>query len=495
MGDTGNISFMKKIGFFFESLKSDITSFGLKNRFLKFIDDDIVNGKWSLYIISVILILFLFLIYFIVHSINFENKRNPQMILLVSASVLFSIFYFFAYRNNDENSNAFEGYYKDKRKLVKDIGENKSEFHKENFKHTIRDPIVRLVKSIGLLFMLPIIGVLLVSFIYSSYKKNVNLFDITQFVLVILIVLVGLAIISVVFNDDITCDVDTYKDTGFFKRMLCLIINFILFIPCLIVILADEINKDIRLTPTPVYLLFIVLLVLVCLVFFLPILFQFIKNMNKNDLLKGEGPYYLNTKRRIGSYQEFNKYVLANKEPSKSYEFDLSNPFNPDQWMNIYYGKGRVNKFDKNYTYSISFYIYLNPQPKNTSLAYNKETELFNYGNKPVIMYDGNTRTFSIKSKTQMSEGAQLDTIYKTQDIKYQKWIYIVVNYGNNVVDVFMDGKLVGSMKNVPPYFADDKVTIGDDNGIHGSIKDIYYFEKQRPTNDVEFMYDLVKNN
>jgi hypothetical protein len=137
----------------------------------------------------------------------------------------------------------------------------------------------------------------------------------------------------------------------------------------------------------------------------------------------------------------------------------------------------------------------LNPQPKNTSLAYNKETELFNYGNKPVIMYDGNTRTFSIKSKTQMSEGAQLDTIYKTQDIKYQKWIYIVVNYGNNVVDVFMDGKLVGSMKNVPPYFADDKVTIGDDNGIHGSIKDIYYFEKQRPTNDVEFMYDLVKNN
>jgi len=63
-------------------------------------------------------------------------------------------------------------YYKEKRKLVKDIGENKSEFHKENFKHTIRDPIVRLVKSIGLLFMLPIIGVLLVSFIYWSYNRK-----------------------------------------------------------------------------------------------------------------------------------------------------------------------------------------------------------------------------------------------------------------------------------------------------------------------------------
>ena len=48
----------------------------------------------------------------------------------------------------------------------------------------------------------------------------------------------------------------------------------------------------------------------------------------------------------------------------------------------------------------------------------------------------------------------------------------------SNEIPENIEFKLVGSKNNVAPYFDTDKVTIGEDNGIHGSIKDIYYFDK-----------------
>ena len=39
-----------------------------------------------------------------------------------------------------------------------------------------------------------------------------------------------------------------------------------------------------------------------------------------------------------------------------------------------------------------------------------------------------------------------------------------------------------------------DIPTIGEDNGVHGSIKEISYYDKPRPQSDVEFLYDLTKN-
>ena len=146
------------------------------------------------------------------------------------------------------------------------------------------------------------------------------------------------------------------------------------------------------------------------------------------------------------------------------------------------------------YTYSISFYLYINPQPPNTSAAYSgKDSVLFDYAGKPRIVYNGRTRTLAVKSQTLSSNngdgGAELKTIYETTDFKYQKWLFFVVNYEDNVIDVFIDGILVGSQENVPPFFGDDKVSIGEENGIQGSIRDIYYYEKTRPPDAMQFMF------
>jgi hypothetical protein len=84
--------------------------------------------------------------------------------------------------------------------------------------------------------------------------------------------------------------------------------------------------------------------------------------------------------------------------------------------------------------------------------------------------------------------------IYEGKNIKHQKWVFFVINYDNNNIDIFIDGKLVGSKKDVTPYFKGDKVTIGENEGIHGSIKEISYYDSIKTPQTIELLYNLSGN-
>ena len=482
--------------------------------------DIVVNSPNYKYCVSILLTLVFILLVILTNLINVPDKY-VQIISLLLGAIIISIFYFFVYRNEQEyndkkeinglavlphenNPNIFSSdlYNKQRKKLVTDKDkEGKPLKYKklnlQNFKDTIGQPIKNLIKFFSYLILSIILIVLCISLFYNLYNNNQYLYFFTKIILGLIIGIIILAIIaksfSVVIEDCEKMEVKLRKNT--ILRFLCIIKNTIFFIPCLLVIFSDEINKDVKSTPSSVYLLFILLIIFVSLFIGLPLLFQFISTMNKHDLLSGKGPYYLDKRRVIGKYQDFStKYKsIRNKITVPTSKYTLFDE-DPSQEFNIKTLIGYLGdkKFSYKYTYSISFYLYLNPQPQNTSLAYNKESELFNYGNKPVILYDGRKRKLLIKSKTQTSEGSQSDTIYETKKIKYQKWMLFTINYQNNTIDVFIDGKLVGSKKNVPPYFNDDKISIGEDNGIHGSIKEIFYYDTPRPPNNIEFMYDLT---
>ena len=421
---------------------------------------------------------------------------------------------------------------------------------------------LNMFKYVGLLFLVIILPLLAISYLLHLHKSDNNLFNITQSILGILIIIIVLAIIAKIFfvkksgaNEE--CSLESKENR--FNYLMCLFKNIIFFIPCLLVILADEINKDIKLTPSSVYLLFFVLIILITLLFVLPSFFSYLAKHNKNDLLAGEGPFYLNEKKTLGKYQNLDKNVANNiaipkfdmsfnvnikpleqkfnnilsifnsssentstentssentsnenvvkteyiktndaiADNTKGYDFklfenDLNGQYNIGAKYNNF--SKTFNKFPYNYTYSISFYIYINPQPTNTSIAYTKDTELFNYGFKPVIYYNGKSRKIIIKSRTLHNNADQLDTIYEMTNVKHQKWLYFVINYENNIIDVFIDGKLVGSKKNVTPYFVGDKVTIGEDDGIYGSIKEIFYYDKIKTPDSIQFLYNLTKN-
>jgi hypothetical protein len=458
--------------------------------------NDIINS--TRYIGS--LLIFIFIILIVLINLTNISGKSTQILVLAISGILLSIFYFFIYRKEfsaDGNgtkafslNNSILDYnnYYENRKIV--TGDNK--FDSANFKKTVSIPILNLLKFTGFMIGTIVALVLVLVFVWYSFNENEHLFTLTKTFFGIVIMISVLSIIMKTFS--ITLN-NSAESKNILIQILSLIKNMIIFLPCMLVLIMDELNKDIKATPGTTISLFILLLILVLSFMGIPLLFKFLTSLNKQDLLGGKGPYYLDKRRVIGKYQDFSndyKSSLAKISP-KSSSYALLDE-NEDHKFNIKAITTHVDKFKYNYTYSVSFYLYLNPQPQNTSLAYNKETELFNYGNKPVILYDGRNRNLVIKSKTQTGEGSQLDTIYKTKNIKYQKWMFITINYKDNMIDVFIDGKIVGSKKNVPPYFGDDKITIGEDNGIHGSIKDIYYFDTIRPASNIEFIHNLTMN-
>jgi len=501
--------------------------------------------KYYIPIIVAILVLLLGLFYYLNDKQNIFNVKNSVYeILMWLFLITFCIYTFLLYvcKHNSYDYQDFKPDYS----------------------------FITMYKYVGLLFLIILFPVLTINFILYLHKTNNDIFNVTQTILGVLIVIVIFAIIAKIFSiKPGTIDTSTTSTTSTagkasqnpLQSIIKLLTDILFFIPCLLIILVDEINKDIRLTPSSIYLLFFILLILITLIFLLPVLFKYLAKLNKNDVLSGEGPFYLNEKKTLGKYQNLDKNVAANVAIPKFGTLDIENtplanninnifsnfktnftttPSNPENSLienssneevvrndynntknnisdntkgydfkllkndlngqyNIgakYNNSSKIDgKFPYNYTYSISFYIYINPQPTNTSIAYNKDTELFNYGFKPVIYYNGNSRKIIIKSRTISNKSDQLDTIYEMTHVKHQKWLYFVINYENNNIDVFIDGKLVGAKNNITPYFIGDSVTIGEDDGIYGSIKEIFYFDKIKTPDSIQFLNSLTKNN
>ena len=595
--------------------------------FIKILDK-IVNGfiitekngtithKYYRYFISAILILILCLFYYLNEKQNiFDIKNTKYEIIITLALVGFSIycFLFFVYRNNtpwdnkgssSDNDNGsgtnYINQYK-KRSLIKeaakeatkdaakdaakDDSKSKSVIDKDVLKNTLTRPLFNIMKYIFYLLLLILIPIFVINYALYLHNNYESTFNVTKYIILILILLILLAILAFIFSiktssESKYCEIPTqiknntnelpgYMDLlkHYAKYFLCIFKNLIFFIPCLLVIITTDINNDIRLTPSPVYILFFILLILILLLFLLPIIYKYIRTINKSDVLQGAGPFYLNKERTLGKYQNLNTHLsksatLPNiiedeeEKPSDDRLDKIMTAFNIDKTKvlstlgsdkqqmtslydtgNLLFNKGsesiksNVNvtddgsdtkaytlslfkdanstynikstfyntvvskeRFPYNYTYSVTFYIYINPQPVNTSIAYTKDTVLFNYAYKPVIYYNGKSQKIIIKSRTISNRGDQLDTIYELENPKFQKWLFFVINYDNNIIDVFVDGKLVGSKDKVSPYFKGDNITIGENDGIHGSIKEIFYYNKITTPSTIELLYNLSKN-
>lgn len=599
--------FMKYISLIFTRILDKLVNgFMVKETIFSGVNNETTTTqhKYYRYFISILLIFILFLFHYLNTKQNLFSIKNTKYealleIMLIAFSIYF--FLFFVYRNNtswdtpnssSDNSkynsdSQYTNVYSSRALISRDTITNKETLNKDVLKKSVTTPLFNIMKYIFYLLLIILIPLFVISYALYSHKVDDTNYNITRTAIIIIIILIMLSIIAVIFSiktpsSTIYCEIKKPPDgkppsytnliTAYVKYFACIFKNLIFFIPCLIAIFVSELNKDIQLTPSPVYILFFILLLLVTLLFFLPLLFNYIRTFNKSDILQGTGPFYLNKERTLGKYQNLNTNLSKNIELPNTVPEEKANPsedkidkmlsaFSVDKaqlnslspkandivktnesltkTFSAVYNKGNsvVNsgakdnsnndpnikgytytlfkdkdstynikteyynsvvskeKFPYSYTYSLSFYLYLNTQPENTSLAYTKDTILFNYAYKPVIYYNGKSQKIIVKSRTISNRGDQLDTIYEMANPKFQKWLFFVINYDNNIIDVFVDGKLVGSKENVSPYFKGDNITIGENDGIHGSIKQIYYYDKIKTPSTIELLYNLSKNN
>lgn len=138
------------------------------------------------------------------------------------------------------------------------------------------------------------------------------------------------------------------------------------------------------------------------------------------------------------------------------------------------------------YTYSLSLWVFLEGSHPNHNVSSNKNANIIDYGEVPKLVYNVRTNTLSVFMKHGKNSSI---VIYETKDIKLQVWNYFVFNYVHGVMDVFLNGVLVGTSKDVLPVMSTDDIYVGDTNGIRGGVKDIIFSKTSRTYLEIQYEY------
>ena len=241
------------------------------------------------------------------------------------------------------------------------------------------------------------------------------------------------------------------------KSMLSLLGRLVMYVPCLLISFIDFIREQYRITTKPVWILLAVEIILISLRIVMPKLVNALATHDGTQLLKE--PIYLNNEHTLGNFE------------------------------NLHAGSADDSKF--NYHYSLSSWVYINPQPPNTSRAYTRFTSLLNYGDKPQIQFNGQKNELRIMATTGKKD---LVEIYKTTDIAYQKWNNFVINYDGGNMDVFLNGKLVASRPNIAPYMTYENITSGANDGIEGGICNVMYYDHILSKGSITLAYRMLRD-
>ena len=295
-----------------------------------------------------------------------------------------------------------------------------------------------------------------------------------------------------------------------------LILNTLLYIPCLLVVILNSITQLFGFAknptgtfnftpPKPVEIKMLLLSTILLATYFLWIFF--LKKYTQTKYLKQGGKQLVNQ------------------------------PIPTDTLTNIttYQSLSGTDTFD--YQYAISFWLYLDAFPPSTTSSYTKIVPILSYGENPTIKYSStnNTLYITVKQKTDtnsivdfiqetnnqndpiqwnatqskitdaienvksMPFSNEIDAdghriIYKHPDVKLQKWNHILLNYSGGTLDVFYNGQLVKSAIEVVPYMKFDMLTAGTQDGVSGNIANLMYFKQPLDILTINTLYMSLKD-
>lgn len=329
----------------------------------------------------------------------------------------------------------------------------------------ISDKLNLFKRSLLALFGIIISALVIFWIVYNIQNFTGSSSSITTLVLNVLLVVVILGLIYKTLF--VQLPAGNSNKNGLFS----LIANLVFYIPCMISNIFDDVGSfmtgNYGANGTGSILMLICVIILIVLYFILPSLLNKFIIQGGRQLINE--PISTSNITSLGTYQELNG--------SDNYE----------------------------YQYSISFWFYLDADPPSTNAAYNKYTSLLNYGNKPNVLYCGKTNTLMVTieqkdlKKTTNNKLTDFDEngnriLYVNNKVLLQKWNNMLINYSGGVLDIFLNNELVKSDIGVVPYYTIDNLTIGESNGLNGSICNVVYFRHPLNTSNMYILYNMVKD-
>jgi hypothetical protein len=181
----------------------------------------------------------------------------------------------------------------------------------------------------------------------------------------------------------------------------------------------------------------------------------------------------------INDLLEKNKYIMSTYEKTMLY---LSTTFNPNFTKKYILS----NLENNNYHYSFSFWLFLVP----LTTVIDKKDIIYTYGNRPSMYFNHNNRELTLEYINFETNSSII--LYKTNNILYQKWNNIVINNNYGSYDIFINGNLMGSYKNIVNFQINpnELLKIGSKNNKDiGGISNFYYYENPLDLNKITEIY------
>jgi hypothetical protein len=326
------------------------------------------------------------------------------------------------------------------------------------------NPLILIITTISLICF-----IFLASYLYSKIDNvSIKIMFYIFSSLSIIIGLIGLAIFFYIFSNYLKS----------IPGVLGFLIYLLFYIPCLIIEFVQYIKKELNMTSNIVYILFILEIILILLYLYIPKLLSLVKI--KNRVIIRNEPIFLDNETSVS---------VANND-----EHDIRNQYLLSDVNN------KTTLFYRNY--SISFWLYINPQENANYNSSKKETNILSYksnngGGKPRMTYlnDNQTKNATDQVIIYYTDTPNVSGIIVNLD--KQKWNNIVFNYSGNNIDLFINGNLENSFMidtNQPIYSNTDTFTIGETNGIYGSICNIEYYKYTLSKIEIINSYNLLLN-
>ena len=233
--------------------------------------------------------------------------------------------------------------------------------------------------------------------------------------------------------------------------------NLILYLPCLLIQLADWLAKEWRIAPHGAWVLLGIEAIFVGLRFLWPVAENALVNHDGKRLL--DKPVYLDVQRSLGTFE-----MLHVPHGSKKPKF--------------------------RYSYALSAWFTLNPQPPNARAAFSRYTPILNYGGKPTVSYNMQTGTLRVRSDA--GEGPV--TVAEVTGLALQTWNNIVINNDAGTMDVFLNGELIGSQPGISPFMRYEEVLAGETRGLEGGICNVVYHPEPMSQRRIRMGYKMLRD-
>jgi hypothetical protein len=182
-----------------------------------------------------------------------------------------------------------------------------------------------------------------------------------------------------------------------------------------------------------------------------------------------------------GNMKDYVEFIVRQQENVMSlYERLLLNLaiYNSSDLSQTLLGNLKSNK----YHYSLSFWIYL----FNDQTMVGKDT-ILKYGSRPSMYYDHATKELSVEI---VQDGTPI-VMYSSNNLLYQRWNHVVMNYDYGTFDLFINNNLVSSSAGIVTYVSPEELLqVGFiDNNNLGGITQLVYSEQPLDLNKIGSLY------